>query len=220
MRSEFLPFHVPDIGEPEIAAVVDTLRSGWLTTGPKTAEFESAFASYIGAKHAVAVNSCTAALQLALTCAGVAPKDEVIVPTMTFAATAEVIAHLGAVPVLVDCKPDDLTIDCNAVLAAISPRTKAIIPVHYGGHPCDMDEVMDIACGRGLAVIEDAAHALPARYKGRIIGTIGDFTCFSFYATKTLTTGEGGMITTDRTDCVDRLRTLSLHGMSRQAWQR
>jgi dTDP-4-amino-4,6-dideoxygalactose transaminase len=139
---------------------------------------------------------------------------------MTFAATAEVIVHLGAVPVLVDCKPDNLTIDCNAVRAAISPRTKAIVPVHYGGHPCDMDEVMGIARVLGLAVIEDAAHALPARYKGRIIGTIGDFTCFSFYATKTLTTGEGGMITTNRSDCVDRLRTLSLHGMSRQAWQR
>ncbi|HEV3112917.1 MAG TPA: DegT/DnrJ/EryC1/StrS aminotransferase family protein [Candidatus Binataceae bacterium] len=220
MRTEFLPFHVPDIGEAEIASVVDTLRSGWLTSGPKTAEFESAFARYIGAEHAVAVNSCTAALQLALAASGVGPGDEVIVPTMTFAATAEVIVHLGAVPVLVDSNPRDLTIECGAVRDAISPRTKAIVPVHYGGHPCDMDKLMDLARERGLAVVEDAAHALPAHYKGRAIGTIGDFTCFSFYATKTLTTGEGGMITTDRTDQADRLRTLSLHGMSRQAWQR
>ena len=220
VRSEFLPFHLPDLGEEEIASVTETLRSGWLTTGPRTAAFECAFAQYIGSRYAVAVNSCTAALQLALAATGVGPGDEVIVPTMTFAATAEVVIHLGATPVLVESRPDDLTIDCDDLRSAMSPRTKAVIPVHYGGHPCAMDEIMDIAREQGLTVIEDAAHALPARYKGRMIGTIGDLTCFSFYATKTLTTGEGGMITTDRADLIDRLRTLSLHGISKQAWRR
>ena len=220
VRREFLPFHLPDLGEEEIASVTETLRSGWLTTGPRAAAFESAFAQYIGSRHAVAVNSCTAALQLALAATGVGAGDEVIVPTMTFAATAEVVIHLGAKPVLVDCKPGDLTIDSDYMRAALSPRTKALIPVHYGGHPCAMDEIMEIAREHGLTVIEDAAHALPARYKRRAIGTIGDLTCFSFYATKTMTTGEGGMITTDRADLIDRLRSLSLHGISKQAWRR
>ena len=220
IRNEFLPFHLPDLGEEEIASVGETLRSGWLTTGPRTAAFESAFAQYVGSRYAVAVNSCTAALQVALAAVGIGTGDEVIVPTMTFAATAEVVIHLGARPVLVDCRRRDLTVDCDAVRAALTPRTKAVIPVHYGGHPCTMDEIVEIAREHGLSVIEDAAHALPARYRGRTIGTIGDLTCFSFYATKTITSGEGGMITTDRADLIDSLRTLSLHGISKQAWRR
>lgn len=220
VRSDFLSFHLPDIGEEEITAVVDVLRSGWLTTGPATRAFEAAFARYVGAQHAVAVNSCTAALHLALAGAGIGPGDEVILPTMTFAATAEVVIHLGARPVLVDSKPDDLTMDCASFRKALTPRTKAVIPVHYGGHPCEMDDILSVARDCRLTVIEDAAHALPARYKQRAVGAIGDAACFSFYATKTLTTGEGGMITTDSADLADRMRVLSLHGISKHAWRR
>lgn len=220
LQQEFLPFYVPDIREEEVAAVSEVLRSGWLTTGPKTKEFEHRFAELFGAKHAIAVNSATAALHLALDAIGVGPGDEVLVPTMTFAATAEVVVHLGGKPVLVDCLPDTLCIDPSRLEAAITPRTKAIMPVHFGGHPCEMDEILAVAKKHNLKVIEDAAHALPTRYRGRLIGNIGDLTCFSFYANKTITTGEGGMITTDNDEFADRARIMSLHGISRDAWKR
>ena len=217
---EFLPFALPDIGEAEIAEVVETLRSGWITTGARTRQFEAEFAAYTGAKHTLAVNSCTAALHLALEAVGVKRDDEVLVPTVTFAATAEVVRYLDAKPVLVDCRADDLTLDVDRAAAAVTPRTKAIIPVHYSGTPCDMDAIMALAKRHGLAVVEDAAHALPTEYKGRKVGTIGDITCFSFYATKTVTTGEGGMVTTANDAWADRMRVMCLHGISKDAWKR
>ena len=216
----FLPFHVPDIGEEEIQSVVETLRSGWLTTGSKAKQFEAEFAHRVGARHAVALNSCTAALHLALEAVGVTEGDEVIVPTMTFAATAEVVHYFKAKPVLVDCQGDTLNIDVDQIEKAISPRTKAIIPVHYAGQPCAMDRILEIARVHHLKVIEDAAHALPARYRGRMVGTIGDITCFSFYSTKTITTGEGGMATTENEEWAERMRILSLHGITRDAVNR
>jgi dTDP-4-amino-4,6-dideoxygalactose transaminase len=220
LRKSFLSFHVPEIGEQDIAAVTEALRSGWLTAGPRVKEFESRFAAYTGAASAVAVNSGTAALHLALEAAGVRSGDEVLVPTLTFAATAEVVVQLGARPVLVDCSPDTLNLDPAALERAITPRCKAIIPVHFAGHPCDMDAIIAIAAAHRLIVVEDAAHALPARWRGRMIGTVGDLTCFSFYATKTITTGEGGMITTANPDWAERMRIMSLHGISKDAWKR
>jgi perosamine synthetase len=220
MSSEFIPFHKPAIGEEEIRSVVETLRSGWLTTGPKVKLFESDFASYTGSSHAVAVNSATAALHLALEAVGIKSGDEVIVPTMTFTATAEVVLYLGARPVLVDCRTDDLNIDVDRIEAAISNKTKAIVPVHIAGRPCAMDQILEIAQRHGLRVIEDAAHALPASHHGRKVGAIGDITCFSFYATKTITTGEGGMATTDNPEWAKRMRMMSLHGISHDAWDR
>lgn len=216
----FLPFHVPDLGEEEIHSVVETLRSGWLTTGSRTKQFEEAFARRIGSGHAVAVNSCTAALHLALEAVGVTAGDEILVPTMTFAATAEVVHYCRALPVLVDCRPDTLNLDVEAVERAITPKTKAIIPVHYAGQPCEMDQILELARHYHLRVIEDAAHALPTRYRGRMVGTLGDITCFSFYATKTITTGEGGMATTENAEWAERMRILSLHGISREAVNR
>lgn len=215
-----LPFHVPDIDEAEIGAVNDVLRSGWLTTGSRTQQFEEAFRQFVGSRHAIAVNSCTAALHLALEAIGVREGDEVIVPTMTFAATAEVVTYLRARPVFVDCEPDTLNMAPAAVRAAVTPRTKAIVPVHFAGLPCDLDALSAIARQYGLRLIEDAAHALPARWHGRTIGAIGDVTCFSFYATKTITTGEGGMITTDADGLAQRMRLMSLHGISRDGWKR
>lgn len=220
MRKTFLPYHAPSIGDAETRAVVETLQSGWLTTGPRTRQFEKDFAAYVGARHAIAVNSCTAALHLALEAIGISRDDEVIVPTMTFAATAEVVAYFGAKPVLVDSQRDTYNMDPAAVAAAITPRTRAIIPVHYGGQPCDMAELLDIAHRHGIRIVEDAAHSLPASYRGRSIGSISDITCFSFYATKTLSTGEGGMITTDEDAAADRMRIMALHGISRDAWKR
>lgn len=217
---EFLPYALPDIGEAEIAEVVATLRSGWITTGARTRQFEAEFAAYTGCKHALAVNSCTAALHLALEAVGVKRGDEVLVPTVTFASTAEVVRYLDAKPVLVDCRADDLTLDVERAAAAITPRTRAVMPVHYGGSPCDMDAVLALAKRHGLAVVEDAAHALPTEYKGRRVGTIGDITCFSFYATKTVTTGEGGMIATANDAWAERMRAMSLHGISKDAWKR
>ena len=216
----FLPFHRALIGEEEIGAVLEVLRSGWLTTGPRVKEFESQFAGYVGAQHAVAVSSCTAALHLALAAIGLHENDEVIVPTMTFAATGEVVLYFNAKPVLVDSLRGSFHMDPQAMERAITSRTRAILPVHYAGYPCEMDEILQIAERNGLKVIEDAAHALPASYKGRPVGSLGDITCFSFYATKTLTTGEGGMITTADPDAADRMRRLSLHGISKDAWKR
>ena len=216
----FLPFHVPEIGEEEIESVVETLRSGWLTTGSKVTQFEQNFARDIKASHAVAVNSCTAALHLALDAIGISEGDEVIVPTMTFAATAEVVTYFKAKPVLVDCRYDTLAIDVEQIEKVITPRTKAIIPVHFAGQPCEMDQILELARIHNLRVIEDAAHALPARYRGRPVGSIGDITCFSFYVTKSITTGEGGMATTENPEWAKRMRSMSLHGLTRDPWQR
>jgi dTDP-4-amino-4,6-dideoxygalactose transaminase len=215
-----VPFHEPLIGEEEIQSVVETLRSGWITTGPKVKRFEEEFARYIGCSHAVAVNSGTAALHLALEALGLEQGDEVIVPTMTFTATAEVVVYFKARPVLVDCEPGTLNIDPERIEGAVTPKTRAIIPVDFGGQPCDYDAIMDIARKHGLRVIQDAAHALPASYRRRRVGTFSDVTCFSFYATKTITTGEGGMATTENGEWADRMRMMSLHGISRDAWKR
>jgi perosamine synthetase len=219
-RAEFLPFHAPAIGEEEVHAVVEVLKSGWLTTGAKVHDFEQQFREFVGSRHAVAVNSATAALHLALRAVGVGAGDEVIVPAMTFAATAEVVLYLNAKPVLVDCDPDTLNIDPQSIADALTPRTKAIVPVHFGGQPCDMTPILEIARSRDCKVIEDAAHALPAADRGKAVGTIGDITCFSFYATKTMTTGEGGMATTDNAEWAETMRMLSLHGISHDAWNR
>lgn len=220
MSNTFLPFHQPEIGPEEIRSVVETLESGWLTSGSKAKIFEEDFSRFIGCQYSVAVNSCTAALHLALEAVGVEEGDEVIVPTMTFTATAEVVVYFKAKPVLVDCRPNTLNIDPDLIERAITTKTKAIIPVHFGGQSCDMDAILRIARKHKLYVIEDAAHALPAKYHGKTIGTIGDITCFSFYATKTITTGEGGMATTQNPDWAARMRMMSLHGISQDAWKR
>jgi len=219
MRNSFLPYCLPFIGEEEIAEVADSLRSGWVTTGPKVKRFEQEFATYVGAKHAIAVSSCTAALHASLAALDVGPGDEVIVPTLTFCATANVVVHLGATPVIVDVD-QNFQISPDAACRAISPRTKAIIPVHYGGQACSLREILALADSHGIPVIEDAAHAAGAEYEGRRIGSHGRAVCFSFYAIKNMTTGEGGMITTDDDDLAARTRLLSLHGMSRDAWKR
>jgi dTDP-4-amino-4,6-dideoxygalactose transaminase len=220
MRGEFLPFAAPLLGDEEIQEVVHCLRSGWLTTGHKVKQFEREFGEFIGAKHALAVNSCTAALHLALEAVGVGPGDEVITTPMTFTATAAVIEHLGARPVFADVTAHTLNIDPEQIRRRLSPRTKAILPVHFAGQACDMDAIVDIARGAGVPVIEDAAHAIPTSYNGRMVGTLSDITCFSFYATKNVTTGEGGMVVTDRDDIMERMRLMHLHGMSKDAWKR
>jgi perosamine synthetase len=219
-NSSFLSFHIPEIGEEEVASVVETLRSGWLTTGTKVKQFEGDFARYIGAHQTVAVNSGTAALHLALDAIGIHEGDEVIIPTMTFTATAEVVVYFNARPVLIDCEADTLNLDAAQIESKITRNTKAIIPVHIAGHPCAMAPIMEIARRHNLRVVEDAAHALPAHYHGQMVGTIGDITCFSFYATKTITTGEGGIAATDNDEWADRMRMMSLHGISKDAWKR
>jgi dTDP-4-amino-4,6-dideoxygalactose transaminase len=218
----FLPFALPDIGEDEIAEVVDTMRSGWLTTGPKTRQFEQEFAAFAGPDvEAMAVNSATAGLHLALEAAGVQSGDEVITTTYTFTATAEVVRYLDAHPILVDIDPNTLNIDPKAIEKVITPRTKAIIPVHFGGLACDMKAILSIAKERGLKVIEDAAHSFPCAYQGTRIGALGsDAAVFSFYATKTLATGEGGMIVTRNPDLARRCRVMRLHGIDRDAFNR
>jgi dTDP-4-amino-4,6-dideoxygalactose transaminase len=218
-RSKFLPFTTPAIGEEEMAEVADTLRSGWITTGPKTARFEAAFRDRVDAPDALGLNSCTAGLHIGLQVLGVRPGDEVITTPMTFCACANVIEHLGATPVFADVEPDTLNIDPRAVAAAVSSRTRAILATHYAGHPVDLDPIQDIAAQRGLSLIEDAADALPASYKGRLIGSGDNLVSFSFYATKNLTTGEGGMLT-GPAEVLAKARTLSLHGMSRGGWKR
>ncbi len=217
---DFLPFALPDITEREIAAVTEVMRSGWLTTGTKAMELETKFAQAVSAPHALAVNSCTAALHLALEALGVGPEHEVIVPAMTFTATAEVVRYLGARPVIVDVRPDDHQIDPSAVERAITKKTRAVIPVHFAGQPCDLDPILELCRARGVAVVEDAAHAFPVAYKGRPVGSIGDLTCFSFYATKTITTGEGGMVTTADAKLAERIKLMRLHGISKDAWKR
>ena len=219
-RSEFLVFGSPAIGEAEIAEVVATLRSGWLGTGPRVERFEADFRAYVGCTHAVALNSCTAGLHLALNVLGVGPGDEVITTPLTFSATANVIVHVRATPVFADVDPRTMNLDPEAVARAVTPRTKAILPVHLAGRPCDMDVLLEVAQRHGLAVVEDAAHATEARYRGRPIGSIGDMTAFSFYVTKNLVTGEGGMLTTNNAAWAEEIRLKSLHGISRDAWKR
>lgn len=221
--ADFLPFALPEIGEEEIAEVVDTLRSGWVTTGPKAKRFEAAFTAYLGdaSLQSIAVNSATAGLHLALEALGIGPGDEVITTTHTFTATAEVVRYLGADVKLVDIDPASLNIDPAAVEAAITPKTKCIIPVHYAGLGADMPRLLDIARRHGLKVVEDAAHALPTTLGGQLVGTLGsDATVFSFYANKTITTGEGGMLVTRDAALADRARVMRLHGMSRDAFDR
>lgn len=220
MRADFLSWSSPSIGDEEIAEVISCLRSGWLTTGVKVKQFEEEFSKFIGSDNAIAVNSCTAALHLSLEAIGVRAGDEVITCPMTFASTAAVIEHLKAKPVFVDCEPETLTISPSAIEAHLSPRTRAILPVHFAGQSCDMDPILEIADRYSLSVVEDAAHALPASYKGRMVGTIGDLTCFSFYVTKNITTGEGGMVTTRDANLAQRIRLMRLHGMTKDAWKR
>jgi dTDP-4-amino-4,6-dideoxygalactose transaminase len=222
MSKPFLPFALPDIGEDEIAEVVAVLRSGWITTGPKARQFESDFAQYLGGGvEAIAVNSATAGLHLALEAFGIGPGDEVITTTHTFTASAEIIRYLGADPVFVDIDPDTLCIDVEAIESAITARTRAIIPVHYGGLAVDMAAVCDIARRHRLRVLEDAAHALPSTTAGRLVGALdSDATAFSFYATKSITTGEGGMLVTRDPEIAKRTRVMRLHGISRDVFDR
>ena len=220
MRETFLPFALPDTDDEEIREMSEAVQSGWLTTGPKTRQFEAEFAAHAGAKYAVAVNSCTAAMHLALEAIGLQPDDEVITTPLTFAATAEVVRYFGAKPVLVDVEADSLNINPDLLEGAISERTKAIMPVHLGGFPAEMERVMEQARRFGVYVIEDAAHAMPAIYRERMDGARGDMVCFSFYATKTMTTGEGGMVCTENEEWAERCRMMSLHGISHNAWKR
>ena len=220
MPDDFLPLTRPDISEEDIAEVVDTLRSGWLVYGGKTQRFEAEFRKLAGAEHAVAVSSCTAGMHLALLAAGVGPGDEVITSPLTFPATANVIVHAGATPVLADICADDLNIDPAEIERRVTPRTKAIMPVHYAGQPCRMDEILAIARRHGLLVIEDAATAAGAYYRGRPIGSLGDATVFSFYAIKNMTTGEGGMVTTDDAVLAEKVASLRNHGLDSNAWNR
>lgn len=218
----FLPFALPDIGEEEISAVVDCMRSGWVTTGPISKQFEHAFSAYlVDGGETIAVNSATAGLHLALEALGIGAGDEVIVPSLTFTATAEVVRYLGAKPVFVDVEPDTLNISPSAVEAAISPRTRAIMPVHYAGLACDMEAILALAERHHLRVVEDAAHAFPTRYRGRLIGTLSsDVVVFSFYANKTMTTGEGGMVVTRDPAVAQRIRLMRIHGISSDAFNR
>ncbi|MGV3681239.1 MAG: DegT/DnrJ/EryC1/StrS family aminotransferase [Acidovorax sp.] len=218
----FLPFARPDIGDAEVSAVAEAMRSGWVTTGPQTKSFEQAFTDYLGGGvDSLAVNSATAGLHLALEALGIGPGDEVIAPTLTFTATTEVVRYLGADPVLVDVDPVTLNMDPARVRAAITPRTKAIMPVHYGGLACDMDAILALAKEHGLKVVEDAAHALPTTWKGTLVGQLAsEVTVFSFYANKTITTGEGGMAVTRDPELAKRMRVMRLHGMNRDAFDR
>lgn len=220
VRERFLIFGFPAIEEAEIQEVVDTLRSGWLGTGPKVKRFEADVQAFTGAKHAVALNSCTAGLELALDVLGVGSGDEVITTPMTFTATANVVLHRGATPVFVDVERDTMNIDVSRIEAAITPRTKAILPVDMTGRPCQILEIMDIAKRHNLRVIQDAAHALETSYRGHKVGNIADITAFSFYVTKNVCTGEGGMVTTNDDHWAEQLRIKALHGISKDAWKR
>jgi dTDP-4-amino-4,6-dideoxygalactose transaminase len=219
-KDRFLVFGAPAIGEEEIAEVVASLRSGWIGTGPKVGRFEEDFKGYKGAPHAVAVSSCTAALHLSILAAGVQPGDEVVTTALTFCATVNAILHAGGKPRLVDVEPATMNLDPDQVRRAITPRTRAILPVHFAGRPCEMDPIQEISDRHGLKIIEDCAHAIESEYRGRKAGTLGDFGCFSFYATKNLTTAEGGMVLTRREEDAAHIKTLALHGMSKDAWHR
>lgn len=220
MRKDFLVFGSPLIEQPEIEEVVASMKSGWLGTGPKVHKFEEMFTEYKGSKYAMAVNSCTAALHLSLLAIGIKPGDEVIVPTMTFTSTASVVIHAGGVPVFADCKKDTMNIDPKDIERKITPRTKAIIPVHFAGRACEMDAIMKIAKRHNLKVIEDCAHAIETEYHGKKAGTFGDLGCFSFYVTKNIVTGEGGMATTNNEEYANIIKIMALHGMSKDAWKR
>ncbi len=215
-----LPFHRAWLDDDEINEVVDTLKSGWLTTGPKAHRFEEDFKTYIGCKHAIALNSCTAGLHLSLVAKGFKPGDEVITTPLTFPATANVVIHQNLRPVFVDIEQGTLNIDVRKIEEKINRNTRAIIPVHYAGHACDMDAIENIAQKHNLTVIEDAAHALETGYKGRKVGNLGHLTSFSFYATKNITTGEGGMLTTNDDALAEKIRMMRLHGLSKDAWKR
>lgn len=219
-KERFLVFGSPAIGEEEIEEVIASMKSGWLGTGPKVRRFESDFKSYKGVSHAVAVNSCTAALHLSILAANIKPGDEVITTPLTFCATVNSIIHAGATPVLADVDPLTLNIDPEQVRAKISPNTKALLPVHFAGRACDMDALSEIAQDHGLKIIEDCAHAIETEYRGRKTGTFGDFGCFSFYVTKNVVTGEGGMVLTRGEAEAARIKILALHGMSKDAWKR
>lgn len=220
MADSFISFHRPTIGLEEAEAVQRVLNSRWLTTGPVTQQFEREFAAYVGSRYAVAVNSCTAALHLALDAAGIREGDEVLVPSYTFAATAAVVAHCGARPVLCDSVPGGFNIDPADAERRITPKTKGIIPVHLAGEPCDLQALQELSKAKSLHLIEDAAHALPASYRGKRIGSISEFTAFSFYATKTITSGEGGMLATNNEEFAKRASIMRLHGISGDAWKR
>jgi len=220
MRKEFLVFGKPVIQKEEVNEVVDSLQSGWLSTGPKVMKFQEAFKEYIGSKYTVALNSCTAGLHLSMLVAGIGKGDEVITTPMTFAATANAIVHVGAKPVFVDIDRETMNIDPSLIERKINQRTRAIIPVHFAGRPCEMDTIMKLKTKYNLTVIDDAAHAIESEYKGRKIGVIADMTAFSFYVTKNLTTGEGGMVTTNNKKYARAMEALALHGMSRGAWRR
>jgi dTDP-4-amino-4,6-dideoxygalactose transaminase len=215
-----VPFFRPMLGPEEAAAVTRVLESGWITMGPETQEFEREIAALVGARHGVAVSSCTAALFLGLEALGVRPGDDVITSSYTFSATANVIEHLGARPVFIDIERDTFNLDATLLERAVTPKTRVILPVHFAGQPCDMDAINEIARDHRISVLDDAAHALGARYEGRDVGTLCDVTAFSFYANKNLTTGDGGMATTDRTDIAERIESTRLHGLSRGAWGR
>jgi dTDP-4-amino-4,6-dideoxygalactose transaminase len=219
-KDNFLVFGSPRIEEGEIREVEAVMRSGWLGTGPRVAQFECEFRRYRGASHAVALNSCSAALHLSLLASGVGPGDEVITTPLTFCATVNAILHAGATPVLADIDPQTLNIDPAQVRARLSPRTRAIVPVHFAGRPCEMDELMSLARQHELKVVEDCAHAIETQYHGRNVGTIGDFGCFSFYVTKNIVTGEGGMVLARREEDAARIKVLGLHGMTKDAWKR
>ena len=220
VRTDFLVFGSPVIGEAEIAEVVDSLRSGWIGTGPKVQRFERALEEYIGVDHVRCVSSCTASLMLGLLALGVGEGDEVLLPTMTFAASANAVLHTGALPVFVDSEPSTGLIDLDAAEAAITPRTKAIMPVHLSGRPVDLDRLAQLADRHGLLVVEDAAHAIGTEWRGRRIGSFGNVTAFSFYATKNITTAEGGALATPDPEIAERIERLSLHGLSTGAWRR
>jgi len=219
-KGNFLIFGSPDIGEAEIQEVAASLRSGWLGTGPKVQKFENDFKAYKQANFAVAVNSCTAALHLSMLAAGIGPGDEVITTAMTFCATVNAIIHSGATPVLVDCDPLTYCIDPRAIEKKITPKTRAVVLVHFAGNACDMEMIMAIAGKYNLKLIEDCAHAIETTYKGKHVGTFGDFGCFSFYVTKNVVTGEGGMVLSKKAEDADNIRILALHGMSKDAWKR
>jgi len=220
VRSDYLVFGSPALGEEEIAEVVATLRSGWIGTGPRVQRFEREFAEYVDSPHAVAVSSCTAALHLALLALGVGPGDEVIVPAMTFAATANVVVHTGARPVFADVDRTTLCLDAEDASRRVTSRTRAIIPVHFAGRPCEMDSILALSRDHRLAVVEDCAHAIETLYHGRHAGLLGDFGAFSFYVTKNVITAEGGMVTTRDAAAARRLKTLGLHGLDADAWMR
>jgi dTDP-4-amino-4,6-dideoxygalactose transaminase len=228
MEQVKVPFAVPECWDEEIEEVIAVIKTGWLTTASRCARFERDFANFVGAKHALALNSATAALHLGLEAAGICEGNKVLVPTFTFTATAEVVRYLKADPIFVDCDPETLCITKKLIVEALANKDllitgdslKAIIPVHFGGHPCELEGILGFAESRGLRVVEDAAHAFPTRYNGRLIGTFGDVTCFSFYANKTITTAEGGMLCTDDSEIAKRVKVMRLHGIDRDVWNR